>query len=96
MGDHEDDGVDRDAILARRRRFMAVALTGLAGTTLAASACPCLKVAPPPDEPGPDTSPPSTDGSTETDSDSEGESDDAQPDKHQDDGDPPELAQPGQ
>lgn len=94
MADPEDDGVDRDAILARRRRFMAVALTGLAGTTLAATACPCLKVAPPPDEPDP--KPPDTDGDQETDSDSEGEADDAPPDEHQDDGDPPELAQPGQ
>lgn len=78
-----DDELDRKAILARRRRFMALALTGLAGTTLTATACPCLKVAAPPDEPEPA---PST-------SDSEGDAERSH--DRQDDGDPPEEAQPG-
>jgi hypothetical protein len=37
--------IDREAILARRRRFVAAALTGLTTSTLA-TACPCLKMAP--------------------------------------------------
>jgi len=95
-----DDELDRKAILARRRRFMAVALTGLAGTTLAATACPCLKVGPPPDDPGPDTSPPTTDGTNETEgaTESDGQSDEGDAerlDRRQDDGDSLEEAQPG-
>lgn len=37
--------VDREAIMARRRRWVAATLTGLTTSTLA-TACPCLKVAP--------------------------------------------------
>ncbi|MCA9654778.1 MAG: hypothetical protein H6712_30580 [Myxococcales bacterium] len=49
LDDPERD-LDREAILARRRRFVAAALTGLTTSTLA-TACPCLKVA----QPDPDT-----------------------------------------
>ena len=45
---------DREAILARRRRFVAATLTGLTTSTLA-TACPCLKAAPPEPEPRPST-----------------------------------------
>ena len=47
----DDDASDRAAILARRTRFMTRALAGLAGVagTAAATACPCLKVAPDPE-----------------------------------------------
>jgi hypothetical protein len=44
--DDSDARIDREAILARRRRFAAAALTGLATSTLA-TACPCLKMAVP-------------------------------------------------
>jgi len=58
--DEPSDDPDRAAILARRRRFIALALSGLAGT----AACdrdgrptsqpqPCLKTAAPTDTPGP-------------------------------------------
>ncbi|MCA9710235.1 MAG: hypothetical protein KDK70_30625 [Myxococcales bacterium] len=50
----DDSRSDRDAILARRRRFVAAALTGLTTSTLA-TACPCLKVAQPEPEPEPST-----------------------------------------
>lgn len=50
----EDDELDRAAILARRRRFVALAISGLAGGGCA-SAQPCLSVLPPDD--------PSTQGS---------------------------------
>ena len=95
MADDFDD-LDRKAILARRRRFVAVALTGLAGTTVAAAACPCLKMAPPPG-----TEPmPAPEGESEGAKDSEGDEpevpgDAPRPD-HQDDGDPLEEAQPGE
>lgn len=52
---HEDEpDQDREAILARRRRFVTAALTGLTTSTLA-TACPCLK-AMPPDAPEPSPS----------------------------------------
>lgn len=61
MSTPEDDDsgtrIDREAILARRRRFVAAALTGLTTSTLA-TACPCLKVLPPePAEPKGDGQP---------------------------------------
>jgi len=43
--DENDARIDREAILARRRRFIAATLTGLTTSTLA-TACPCLKMAP--------------------------------------------------
>jgi hypothetical protein len=47
--DDEEQGhgtrTDREAILARRRRFVVAALTGITTSTLA-TACPCLKIAP--------------------------------------------------
>lgn len=56
-----DDGdqgtrTDREAILARRRRFVVAALTGITTSTLA-TACPCLKVDPGPPEPESDGQP---------------------------------------
>lgn len=55
-----DEDPDRAAILARRRRFVAIALSGLAaGTGCTPKPEPCLKVAPPDDsssgrpDPGP-------------------------------------------
>lgn len=80
--------VDREAILARRRRFMALTLTALSGTALTATACPCLKVAAPPgSEPTqPDPAGP-RDGASESPADRDDEVDD---------GDSPEEAQPGQ
>ncbi len=51
-----EDELDREAILARRRRFITASLAGVATSTLA-TACPCLDVAP--------TQPPETDGDTE-------------------------------
>jgi len=55
--DENDARIDREAILARRRRFIAATLTGLTTSTLA-TACPCLKMAPshppPPDSEGED------------------------------------------
>lgn len=68
MSEDEPD-VDRAAILARRRRFVAAALTGLTTSTLA-TACPCLKVAPdepippPPDDSGESVSATDTEGAS--------------------------------
>ncbi len=67
MSEDETD-FDRAAILARRRRFVAAALTGLTTSTLA-TACPCLKVAP--DEPMP---PPDDSGESASATDTEGAS----------------------
>ena len=56
MGTSDDDihaRADREAILARRRRFVAAALTGLTTSTLA-TACPCLKIAPSEEPQNPD------------------------------------------
>jgi hypothetical protein len=56
--EHGTDDPDRAAILARRRRFIAIAISGLA-----ASGCkkpgpePCLKVAPPSAEEGSEPEP---------------------------------------
>ncbi|MCA9654780.1 MAG: hypothetical protein H6712_30590 [Myxococcales bacterium] len=52
--EEEDARIDREAILARRRRFVVATLTGLTTSTLA-TACPCLKMAAPaePDAAGP-------------------------------------------
>ncbi len=44
MNDGDDDDLDREAILARRRRFMAAALSGLVMTQCASTAQPCLRV----------------------------------------------------
>ncbi len=60
----DSDRHDRDAILARRRRFVAAALGGLTTSTLA-TACPCLDVAGP--------MPPET----ETEGETQGETDNA-------------------
>lgn len=62
-----EDELDRDAILARRRRFITASLAGVATSTLA-TACPCLDVAP--------TNPPETDGE-DTDGETDGETDGA-------------------
>lgn len=55
----EDDApqgtLDREAILARRQRFIAATLAGLTTSTLA-TACPCLKTMPA--DPGPDAAAP--------------------------------------
>ena len=53
--------LDREAILARRRRFVAAAITGLTTSTLA-TACPCLKV----DQPGEGSTSEETTGTTTT------------------------------
>ena len=53
MSAHDEDPeetIDREAILARRRRFVSTALTGITTSTLA-TACPCLDVVAPPSEP---------------------------------------------
>lgn len=52
MVDHEDE--DRAAILSRRNRLIAVALSGI-GATACAQPSPCLSVAP--EEPVPEESP---------------------------------------
>lgn len=43
-----DDESDRAAILARRQRFIAIALSGLASTTACTAPQPCLNIAAPP------------------------------------------------
>lgn len=64
-----EDELDREAILARRRRFITASLAGVATGTLA-TACPCLDVAPrPPAETDGDTEGGDTDGETEGDTD---------------------------
>ncbi|MCX4244436.1 hypothetical protein [Paraliomyxa miuraensis] len=82
MGTSEDDDgrarIDREAILARRRRFVAATLTGLTTSTLA-TACPCLKVAPSDAPAGPDAA---------------GEAAEPEDAARQDDGDPAEEANP--
>lgn len=48
VADDEHDDPDRAAILARRRRFLAVALSGVAATALAGcetTPAPCLRLA---------------------------------------------------
>ena len=60
-----EDELDREAILARRRRFITASLAGVATSTLA-TACPCLDVAPQP--------PAETEGETEG-GETEGETD---------------------
>lgn len=50
----DDRDSDRAAILARRRRFVSVALAGLAGVAGTAAATACLKMAAPGPEPAPD------------------------------------------
>jgi hypothetical protein len=56
-GEQDDTRTDREAILARRRRFVVAALTGITTSTLA-TACPCLKIdTGPPPEPDSDGQP---------------------------------------
>lgn len=42
---NDRDDPDRDAILARRRRFLALALSGMAVAGCESSPAPCLRVA---------------------------------------------------
>lgn len=85
MDERDDDegaGADREAILARRQRFVAATLAGLTTSALA-TACPCLKVAPAPGaagEPG--------------DAAMDAEAAEVEADDEQDDGDSVEEASP--
>lgn len=53
MSSDDEEGADREAILARRNRFVAIALASLSTTLSTTAGCdglfrPCLDVAPPP------------------------------------------------
>lgn len=88
-GDDEHQGtLDREAILARRQRFVTAALAGLTTSTLA-TACPCLKAAPVSSDPYDDAAPAEAEAE-EPDEDQDQDQDEAE----NDDGDSVEEASP--